>query len=439
MSIRYDDALPALVQIVNAAGVDLTAQDTLVLRDAQGRLGIAFEKRRHLPGLANKLRERLGAYALPEPVLPSALFPSIQAASPREVFVWVGERLEPVRLVERRIVGADWLSDLAPPPPGPPRLVFGSLKGGVGRTTALAVLAMDLAQAGKRVLCMDLDLEAPGLSTTLLSNQASDDRRPRYGALDYLVEDGLNPIQDDELSDFVGISHFAQGEIRVLPAVGRETDAHPENMIAKLSRGLIEDVGQEGRLSVATQLRRMVDRFVAYFESDVVLIDARAGLAELTAGTWLSLGARKLLLFGVDQPQTFMGYRYVLSHLVSSLGVPQPTSEEDWRTRLTFVHSKAPTAGKRRLLFREKLYELCLETLYEQEEDKEKLEPVFSFGLHESGLDIPHDATHITFHPDYDAFSPLDDGTVLQAEVYGGPFGAFLTRSWRLLGWERSS
>lgn len=66
-------------------------------------------------------------------------------------------------------------------------------------------------------------------------------------------------------------------------------------MIAKLSRGLIEDVGQEGRLSVATQLRRMVDRFVAYFEYDVVLIDARAGLAEITAGTWLSLGACKLV------------------------------------------------------------------------------------------------------------------------------------------------
>src|SRR5882724_3937262 len=42
-------------------------------------------------------------------------------------------------------------------------ITFYSYKGGVGRTFALANIAVLLARRGKRVLLMDWDLEAPGL------------------------------------------------------------------------------------------------------------------------------------------------------------------------------------------------------------------------------------------------------------------------------------
>jgi Mrp family chromosome partitioning ATPase len=58
--------------------------------------------------------------------------------------------------------------------------VFFSIKGGVGRSTALAATAWRLAQAGKRILVLDLDLESPGLSSSLLSP----DRQPVYGITD---------------------------------------------------------------------------------------------------------------------------------------------------------------------------------------------------------------------------------------------------------------
>lgn len=46
----------------------------------------------------------------------------------------------------------------------PPAIVtFYSLRGGVGRTTALAAAARLLAARGRRVLCIDMDFEAPGL------------------------------------------------------------------------------------------------------------------------------------------------------------------------------------------------------------------------------------------------------------------------------------
>jgi len=42
-------------------------------------------------------------------------------------------------------------------------ITFYSFKGGIGRSMALANVAVLLARAGKRVLCIDWDLEAPGL------------------------------------------------------------------------------------------------------------------------------------------------------------------------------------------------------------------------------------------------------------------------------------
>ncbi|MGO7565542.1 AAA family ATPase, partial [Rhizobium johnstonii] len=73
-----------------------------------------------------------------------------------------------MRYIDRRFVGADWMSPPASEFVGTKRLVFGSLKGGFGRSTALAIFAADLSRDGKKVLCIDLDLEAPGIGTMLL-------------------------------------------------------------------------------------------------------------------------------------------------------------------------------------------------------------------------------------------------------------------------------
>jgi hypothetical protein len=83
---------------------------------------------------------------------------------------------------------------------------------------------------------------------------------------------------------------------------------------------------------------------------------------------------------------------------------------------------------------------MCATILY----DEERLDPAgqvipaeFSPAPNETGLGVPHDALHIQYHPDYDAFDPIGDNTQLDAEVYSGPFGAFLERGWKILGFER--
>src|ERR1051325_7476018 len=53
-------------------------------------------------------------------------------------------------------------NESGPRPPG--RIItFYSYKGGTGRSMAVANVAWILASNGKRVLCIDWDLEAPGL------------------------------------------------------------------------------------------------------------------------------------------------------------------------------------------------------------------------------------------------------------------------------------
>lgn len=53
-----------------------------------------------------------------------------------------------IRLIDRRLAGQDWLMRAVKLADKPRRLVFYSIKGGVGRSTALAITAADLAARG---------------------------------------------------------------------------------------------------------------------------------------------------------------------------------------------------------------------------------------------------------------------------------------------------
>jgi Mrp family chromosome partitioning ATPase len=442
MPIRFHQSLPALVDIVMRLGIPIDA-GTVFVRDGTGRLLVAREQIPDKPSLEAAIRSGLGAYGAPVAAIDGDVAALLIAdPSVRSTNVSLQTTQIRIRFADRRIVGLDWMTPTADPPAnGPARLVFGSLKGGVGRSTALSVLAADLAYSGKKVLTIDLDIEAPGVGFMLLtsSEDSALDQRPEFGAIDYLIENGIGGVADDVLSDFVGISAFADGSIHVVPAVGRTTDEFPASMIAKLSRALVDDVKSDGSvLRVADQVRELVERFSAHGAYDVVLIDSRAGLGEISAAPLLTLGA-EILLFGTDQPQTFRGYRYMLSHLVENSGVG---GTPDWRERISFVQAKAPAAASKRAAFREALLELCTEQLYDQEtldSSGQVMQAEFNPSPDERGLGVPHDSLHIEFHPDYDAFDPVRDMTQLDPEVYDGPFANFLTRCWQLLGLEKST
>ena len=107
---------------------------------------------------------------------------------------------------------------------------FFSFKGGTGRTTSLIGTALTLARHGKRVVLVDLDLEAPGLASIFFEENEMKD-----GVVDYLIEKGVQdhwsirsymlPISDEDLIS-------KEGEVlRVIPAGTVNTD-----FIQKLAR-----------------------------------------------------------------------------------------------------------------------------------------------------------------------------------------------------------
>lgn len=173
------------------------------------------------------------------------------------------------------MVDADWL--LAPAPAQmAKRIAYASIKGGVGRSTALAVTAAFLSARGLRVLAIDLGLEAPGIGSMLLSDAAT----PTYGSLDYLVENGISLIDDDFLANVAGKSTLGGGggQVTIVPAFGRATLDRPAGGPAKIARAYLEDVTPGGTISLTEQVREMVQRLEGAGPYDVTLIDARAGL-----------------------------------------------------------------------------------------------------------------------------------------------------------------
>ena len=92
-------------------------------------------------------------------------------------------------------------------------VTFYSWKGGVGRTLALANTAVQLARAGRNVLMIDWDLEAPGLDRYFLQGTGNDTQKcsisnPRnpqglFGLLRRAKVDKDGRFNDDDWADSI--------------------------------------------------------------------------------------------------------------------------------------------------------------------------------------------------------------------------------------------
>jgi cellulose biosynthesis protein BcsQ len=328
------------------------------------------------------------------------------------------------RLLDRRIIGSAWLDSPPERPIAPPRIVFASLKGGVGRSTALAVVASDLSRRNKNILVVDLDLEAPGIGETLLT----DDRMPRFGTVDYLVENGLGGITDPLLTEFVGTSSLTSpsgGRVDVLPALGWEAVKHPSNTLPKLSRAMIEDITANGEpIAVTDQISEMIRRFAERESYDVVLIDTRAGLAEIAAPAILGLGAT-VLLFGTAQRQTIQGYSALFAALKLLAERDKDAGKTaEWRLLFKAVHAKSSLDESVLARHRDNLYELFADNLYDAEDIHQTDTDAVTFGIDDE--EAPHRPLIIPFSPNFVDFDPVQAPSQLNAAFYEQTYRPFL-------------
>lgn len=257
-------------------------------------------------------------------------------------------------LVDRLATQANW-AHITPKAAGKERVVFFSIKGGVGRSTALAAAAWHLAQAGKRVLVLDLDLESPGLSSALLPPE----RQPKYGITDWLVED-LVDNGEAIFESMRATSNLAHdGEIHVVPAHGAE---HGE-YIAKLGRVWMPKLRADGtREAWSARLSRLLQELEEQIQPDVTLIDSRSGIDEIASACITELGANLILLFALEGEQTWNGYRMLFEQWQRAGVAPQI------RERLQIVGALVPETDRIAYCagLREHSYGIFSDTLYDE-------------------------------------------------------------------------
>lgn len=136
---------------------------------------------------------------------------------------------------------------------------FYSYKGGTGRTTASANVAAILATKGHRVLCLDLDLDGPGLGIVCALSESKPFPLPGY------FESG-----NISVADFIQYDRIETPKgcgLWLLPASNKSAGA--------------VDTSQGGRL--LGQVRKLIDFAETHLKIDVVIIDTPNGFGDLSA------------------------------------------------------------------------------------------------------------------------------------------------------------
>lgn len=192
--------------------------------------------------------------------------------------------------------------------PSIPRTVtFYSFKGGVGRTTALTHVASILAMRGRKVVAVDLDLEAPGLSTAFNLKL-----QPKYGIVDYFYErsylpEGVDPsILITDIFSEVRIPN-ATGRLFVVPAgylsldyVSKVDDLHATTVID----------GDKNLWSIFKQ------EIQEQLKPDILLIDSRTGINQWGALSLIQ-AADEAIIFLFPNEQNKQGIELLLESLQS--------------------------------------------------------------------------------------------------------------------------
>ncbi len=151
-------------------------------------------------------------------------------------------------------------------------VAFLSYKGGVGRSLTLANVAFALAEEGKRVGCIDLDLDAPGLNIIFNSGQNPSESLTTAS----LLASGQILTVDNAILE---IHTKGKGAIYLLPAINQGE--------------VVSELEWDKKGKILTVFQQICDRFAKNNQLDIILIDAKAGLGKPSA---LSAGLVDLIV-----------------------------------------------------------------------------------------------------------------------------------------------
>ncbi|MFM6243802.1 MAG: tyrosine-protein kinase family protein, partial [Dolichospermum sp.] len=274
-------------------------------------------------------------------------------------------------VLERHIAKQTWTNQNSGNPPwkiqlvdqedNPAIVTFFSFKGGVGRTTALVATALTLARNGHRVAIVDLDLEAPGLSTIFFK-----DKVENFGVIDYLLEKKIQNRHWSLTKDILPINHPLLlgnlGEQIYLFTAGNVDN----NYLEKLARLDFQNL-------VDHQLPETFKGMLQELESDVkpldfILLDSRAGFHDI-GGLALTDLSHAAVIFGRQSRQSWTG----LTHVIRRLSRPLAPEGEKQLT-VVLVHAMSPSVGETARYseyeeFNLKAYQVFTENYYYEDDE----------------------------------------------------------------------
>jgi len=170
-------------------------------------------------------------------------------------------------------------------------LAFFSVKGGTGRSLALANLAVIMARSGRRIGCVDLDVMAPGLLS--IFDLPEDSYRSRASVIDLLLD--LNNIEllTNSFFDFGTNVGEEKNRLWLIAAKPEPREKYQE----------LKNSDAWSPSSMAFFRNNFLRPFSEMKQLDYLFIDARSGLAQESL-CGLSLVERHLILFTRLDPQS---------------------------------------------------------------------------------------------------------------------------------------
>ncbi|HGS5463990.1 TPA: AAA family ATPase [Vibrio parahaemolyticus] len=182
-------------------------------------------------------------------------------------------------------------------------ITFYSYKGGVGRTTSLALLARYYSEQGKNIFAIDCDFEAPGLLNFFSISQFN---TPKNGVVEYLNDkkfDSNVKLNEDYVYQ-VSNRYSGEGKIHLMPA-GNVFSLNKKMYLEGLSR--LDIFGPSVFLK---DMNNLIEEIQETYNPDVILIDSRTGFNNVF-GSLSRLSDHVVAIFG-DDTQNKPGIEFIL-------------------------------------------------------------------------------------------------------------------------------
>jgi hypothetical protein len=193
-------------------------------------------------------------------------------------------------------------------------ITFYSYKGGVGRTLALANLAMYLYHLGFKVCLMDFDLEAPGIPykfPTLIKVEDIDNGLVDY--IQFFLKKGRFPSSLKKFSREILPAEKSRGSIRIIPAGNTLSTGYWGKISSINWYSLFYDEDDDSNVGIPFFFE-LKERIEQEFKPDFLLMDSRSGITEMS-GICTSILPDKVVFFIINNKENLEGARQILRGL----------------------------------------------------------------------------------------------------------------------------